>query len=129
MTTVPQAHGVTHVSRHLRAAAGLIEKHGHCRGTWETADGRVCVSAAIRWAATGRRPSQGWVADFLFQDCECRAAWVTLMNWLTAQPEDVEGLVSWNDSHTATEVVAALRAAADDEDARHSRSAPREEPK
>jgi hypothetical protein len=113
--------GVTHVSRHLRAAADLIEEHGHARGAYETEDGSVCAAAAIRWAAIGHRPSERWEAPFLYQDNECKDAWVTLFNWLMAQPEDVEGLISWNDSHTAAEVVAALRAAADDEDARRSR--------
>jgi hypothetical protein len=112
MTTGAEA--TTKVARYLRAAAGLIKAYGLARGTFEDEEGRLCAYGAIRYAVTGQRPpSDEWVADVC-------ATSRTLNNWVRRHTAE-RGAISWNDRATAAEVVAGLRAAADDEDARHSR--------
>jgi hypothetical protein len=112
--------GTTKVARYLRAAAGLIEAHGLAHGTYEDDEGRLCAYGAIRYAVAGRRPlSDEWMA-VLYLDNDARAASRTLNNWVRRHA-DGYGAINWNDRATAAEVIAGLRAAADDEDARHTR--------
>ncbi len=86
----------------LLRAAELIVERGHSRGSYENSTGGLCAAGAIH-VALGMHPN----AD----DQDGR--W----NQLTAAKEPLRALVgvtlsTWNDSSTAGEVIAALRAAA-----------------
>lgn len=60
----------------LIAAAGEIEKHGHCQGLYENEDGCLCMSGAIYKVVTGNPEASfyrnehpnGHAAIFLLKD-------------------------------------------------------------
>ncbi|MCA1572900.1 MAG: hypothetical protein LC798_21945 [Chloroflexi bacterium] len=96
----------------LRHAALLIEERGWCRVDRETADGRLCMMGAIETAVLGRTAVLQQGNDPLWESGDW-AGVVAAENFL-ANHLRVPRPWSFNDDAiSATEVTAALRAAAD----------------
>lgn len=103
----------------LRAAADVLEQEGWTQYEYANDDGCLCASGALLFVASEgkfRRPSQ-------MSDLSYRMVQETYRRWDDAKwlaSETVAGgsLVQFNDTpgRTATEVIAALRAAADKAD-------------
>jgi hypothetical protein len=99
----------------LRHAARIIEERGWCRGELQDNQGAVCAMGAVHLAVAGKEYgaeilSSGWR---LQGDAEN-----AIKHYLGLSADD--NVEDWNDKtpHTAAEVIAALRAAADAAEAR-----------
>jgi hypothetical protein len=100
----------------LRMAANLIEEHGHCHGVYTDDQGALCARGAIYQAATGRRPGRRQLpllALPVHQAEVYRETEGVFKGWLTECAGRYTDVPRWNDARPAEDVVAAMRAAAE----------------
>lgn len=81
-------------------AADYMAEHGHCKGTLQDAEGRVCLEGAVRMAVWGEvRLNQGsWS---LFDDSPANKLW-TYLYFLIQQDHPDSGHVTFNDDITTS---------------------------
>ncbi|TFI30091.1 hypothetical protein [Streptomyces sp. 4R-3d] len=96
----------------FRQAAQIIRKQGHAKGSYTNPRGCVCALGALSTAATGNpTPAETIDPDLL----DAMGVLSARIDSDVVDEDDLERIADWNDrdSTTATDVIAALEAAAE----------------